>query len=98
MTNIITYFVKTVFSAEEKVYADKEHKGCRYQNNAADWRKLWDMGLNTSFQNNAEFQELICKLYSLSYIPTDHVVTTYNEYKKGDIYSTKTLHKVDNSI
>ena len=67
------------FSAVEKVYGDKEHKGCRYHNNAAVWKKLGDLGLQTLFHQNAEFQELICKLYSLSYVPTEHVVTTYNE-------------------
>ena len=78
MTTIITDFEEAVFYTVEKVYAEKEHKGCRYHNNAAVWRKLGDLGLQTLFHQN-EFQEPICKLYSLSYFPKEHVVTTYNE-------------------
>jgi hypothetical protein len=76
---IITDFEKAVFSACEKVFPDAVHKGCRFHMNAAIWRKLGDLGLHPLFHQNQHFQEFIYKIYSLSYVPEDQVVSTYND-------------------
>lgn len=78
MQTLITDFEKSVFTACDKVFPDAVHKGCRFHQNAAVWRKLGDLGLQTLFHQNAEFQELIYKLYSLCYVPEDQVIDAFN--------------------
>ena len=79
MQTIITDFEKAVFSACEKVFSHAVHKGYRFHQHSAIWSKLGDLGLQALFHQDAKFQELTYKLYSLCYVPADEVVSTYND-------------------
>ena len=44
------------------------------------WKNLGEYGLQPLFHQNAAFNELIHKLYALSYVPPDQVIPLYKEH------------------
>ena len=79
MKTIITDFEKSVHRACSNAFPDVNHKGCRFHNNSAIWRKIGELGLQSLFHNNAQFQEFVYKLYALSYVPVDKVESFWDD-------------------
>ena len=75
----MTDFERAVFSASEKIFPDSEHKGCRFHHNAAVWKKIGEHGLQSLFYQNPTFQEVVYKMYALTYVPEDKVVDLYED-------------------
>ena len=44
------------------------------------WKNLGEYGLQSLLHQNAAFNELIHKLYALSYVPPDQVIPLYKEH------------------
>ena len=80
MQTIITDFEKAVFFLPgKKSFLMLFIKGVRFHHHSVIWSKLGDLGLQALFHQEAKFQELTYKLYSLCYVPADEVVSTYND-------------------
>ena len=79
LTTIITDFEKSVFGACRRVFPTINHKGCRFHHNAAVWRKLGELGLQSLFHQNALFQETLYKLYALCHVPEAEVLNFYQK-------------------
>ena len=78
-TMIITDFEQAVFNAIAAVYPDSQHIGCQFHYRSAVWKNVGDKGLQSLFYSNMDFQELVYKLYALSYVPTQDLYTVYKE-------------------
>ena len=80
LKNIMSDFEQAVFKSVSKVFTRVEHKGCQFHLNQAIWRNLGEHGLQSLFHQSPSFQEIINKLYALSYVKVNDVVAVYRDH------------------
>ena len=78
-TTIITDFERPVLNAIASVFLETEHVGCQFHFRSAIWKQVGQKGLQSFFYQNSKFQEILYKMYALSYVPVDHVIRFYEE-------------------
>ena len=78
-TTIVTDFERSVINAIGLVFPETAHTGCQFHFRAAIWNHVKDKGLQSFFCQNAKFQEILYKMYALSYVPVEQVIRFYEE-------------------
>jgi len=82
-TTIVTDFERSVINAIGNaiglVFPETAHTGCQFHFRAAIWNQIKDKGLQSFFCQNAKFQEILYKMYALSYVPVEQVIRFYEE-------------------
>ena len=62
-----------------------DHLGCYFHYNQAVFRKIQNIGLIIAYRNNRPFQLLCRKIFSLGFLPIDHVITNFDNLKQSGL-------------
>lgn len=76
---IITDYESAMFNALLNLFPDVDHFGCIFHFRSTIWTNVGNKGLQSFFHQNMLFQEIIYKIYALSYVPLEEVVRFYEE-------------------
>ena len=79
LQTIITDYESAMFNSLLEYFPDQDHLGCSFHFRKAVWKNMCERGLQSFFYQNADFNELLYKLYALAYIPTEHVIRVWEE-------------------
>jgi hypothetical protein len=72
-------FENTVLKVLKSRFPSSKISGCTFHMRQAIWRKLQEMDLIPFFHRDADFQELVYMVYTLSFVPQDKIVDYYEE-------------------
>ena len=61
-------------------HQDVQRRGCQFHFRKAIYSKLGELGLQPFYNGNVEFNELVHKVFALSFIPVEDVVKVFEEH------------------
>ena len=75
---IISDYETGFIAAVKKLMPQVDHLGCYFHYTQAVLRKIRNFGLIIAYRNNRPFHLLCRKIFSLGFLPIDHVITNFD--------------------
>ena len=75
-------------TAIKAVFPDAEIKRCAFHWGQAVMRKVANLGLKTSYNENKGVHIFVRKLLALPYLPADHIRPAFKQHQTNHIHST----------
>ena len=77
---VVCDFEQAMWKTLGELVPNVDQRGCQFHFRKAVYTKLGEFGLQSFYNGNLEFNELVHKVYALSYVPIDDVVQVYEEH------------------
>ena len=81
LTTVVCDFEQSIWKALRSIAPPGlERRGCQFHFRKAVYTKLGDLGLQSFYNVNVEFNELVHRIYALSFVPLANVVQFYEDF------------------
>uniref|UniRef100_A0A1I8J146 FLYWCH-type domain-containing protein n=1 Tax=Macrostomum lignano TaxID=282301 RepID=A0A1I8J146_9PLAT len=74
-------FEHSVWKAIRRVFPNASVRGCNFHWTQAVWRKVQNIGLQQSYQEDEGTQKFVRKIMALPYLPADTIVAAFDELR-----------------
>ena len=77
---ILCDFEQSMLRSIAELLPNVDRRGCQFHFRKSIYTKLGELGLQSFYNSNVEFNELVHKVYALSYIPMESLVQSFEQH------------------
>lgn len=92
-TDVMTDFEMAVINAVRTNFPLAEHHGCLFHFSQSVWRHIQSVGLQTVYNEDAEFAFQLRLLIALAFLPSGAIVDAYKELVSTEFFDGGNEHK-----
>ena len=79
LSTVICDFEQSIWRSMAVFAPDVDRRGCQFHYRKAIYTKLGELGLQAFYNGNVEFNEIMHRVFALSFVPVEDVVQFYEE-------------------